>query len=183
MNGAQLAAVTDETALRKDDMTCARRFAVPVLALIAVGVVPVSSAGQPAFDGVYIAHGVDADGHEYRRAVDIERHGDRFAVTWVSARVVGEAIILQPTWVGVGIATGDTLSVSFVAEDSLGIIVYKFGEDGQLSGRWALAGDDETVYSETLTRLPGVLPEPAAVEPPQEQADPSSAPLAGTASL
>jgi hypothetical protein len=62
-------------------MTCARRFAVPVLALIAIGVVPVSSAAQPAFDGVYIAHGVDAGGNEYRRAVDIERHGDRFAVT------------------------------------------------------------------------------------------------------
>ena len=164
-------------------MTCTRRFALPVIALIAIGVVPVSSAAQPAFDGVYIAHGVDAEGHEYRRAVDIERHGDRFTVTWVSAEMVGQAVILEPTWAGVGIATGDALSVSFVAEDTLGIIVYKFGGDGQLSGRWTLAGEDETVYSETLTRLPDILPEPAAVEPPRDQADPSSAPSAGTASL
>ena len=146
-------------------MICARRFALPVIALIAIGAVPVSSAGQPAFDGVYLARGTDADGNEYRRAVNIERHGDRFTVTWVSAQVVGEVIILEPTWVGVGIAIGDTLSVSFVAEDTLGIMVYKFGGDGQLSGRWTMAGDDETVYSETLTRLPDILPEPAATDP------------------
>lgn len=146
-------------------MTRARRFLLPVIALIASGVVPAASVAQPVFEGVYIATGVDAAGHEYRRAVDIEQHRDRFTVTWVAAEVVGQAIILEPTWVGVGIATGDTLSVSFVAEDALGIIVYKLGEDGQLSGRWTLAGEDDTVYSETLKRLPDIRPEPAAVAP------------------
>ena len=143
-------------------MIRAHRFAWPVIALIATGAVPVSSTGQPAFEGVYIATGVDREGHEYRRAVDIERHGDRFTVMWVAAEVVGQTVILEPTWVGVGIATGDALSVSFVAEDTFGIIVYKFGGDGQLSGRWTVAGEDETIYSETLTRLPDILPEPAA---------------------
>jgi hypothetical protein len=165
-------------------MTRARRFALPVIALIAIGAVPVSSAGQPAFDGVYIASGVDAEGNQYRRAVDIERNGDRFTVTWVAAAVVGQAVILEPTWVGVGIATGDTLSVSLVAEDTLGVMVYTLGGDGQLSGRWTLAGEDETVYLETLTRLPDILPEPAAADPPEDQRPrPSSAPSAGTASL
>jgi hypothetical protein len=164
-------------------MTRARRFVLPVIALIAIGAVPVPSAGQPAFDGVYIASGVDAEGNQYRRAVDIERHGDRFTVTWIAAEVVGEAIILEPIWVGVGIAIGDTLSVSFVAEDTLGIMVYKFGGDGQVSGRWTLAGDDETVYSETLTKLPDMLPEPAAADPPEDHAHPSSPPSAGTVSL
>jgi hypothetical protein len=163
-------------------MTHPCRFTWPVMALIVIGVVPVSSVGQPAFDGVYIARGTDTDGNEYRRAVNIEQHGDRFTVTWVSAQVVGEAIILAPTWVGVGIASGDTLSVSFVAEDTLGIMVYRFGGDGEVSGRWALAGDDETVYSETLTRLSEVLAEPAAMDPPEDQA-PSAAPSAGTVSL
>jgi len=32
-------------------------------------------------------------------------------------------VILEPTWVGVGIVIDDTLSVSFVAEDAIGIIV------------------------------------------------------------
>jgi hypothetical protein len=143
----------------EDAMTCMHRFAAPVIALVAVGVIPVSSAGQSAFDGMYIARGVDSGGNEYRRAVDIERRGDRFIVTWVSARVAGEAVVLEPTWVGVGLAAGETLSVSFVAEDTLGIAVYQRAADGrQLSGRWTLAGDDEAVYSEVLTKLPETRP-------------------------
>jgi hypothetical protein len=138
-------------------MTGARQLSLSMLAIVAIGVVPVSAAGQPTFDGVYIARGIDSDGNEYRRAVDIERQGDRFSVTWVAARVVGEAIVLEPTWIGVGIATGETLSVSFIAGDTLGIMVYQFGTDGQqLTGRWTLAGDDEEIYSETLTRLPNL---------------------------
>jgi len=164
-------------------MTCARRFAAPLLALMAIGVVPVASAAQPGFDGVYIAHGVDAEGLEYRRAVDIERHGDRFAVTWVAAELVGRAVILVPIRVGVGIAAGDTLSVSFVAGDTLGIMVYEFSGDGQLSGRWTLAGDDETVYSETLTRLPDILPEPAAADPSEGRPRLPTALAAGTGAL
>jgi hypothetical protein len=149
-------------------MTRARQLGLSML--VVIGVAPVSAAGQPTFDGVYIAHGVDSEGNEYRRAVDIEREGDRFIVTWVAARVVGEAILLEPTWVGVGIATGDTLSVSFIAGDTLGVIVYQFGTDQQpLKGRWTLAGDDEAIYSETLTRLPDILPEPVAIDSPEEQ--------------
>ena len=165
-------------------MTRARRFACGVIALVAIGMAPVSAVAEPAFEGVYIAHGVDADGHHYRRAVNIERDGDKFRVTWVSARMVGEAIILEPTAVGVGIAIGDTLSVGFVAGDTFGIIVYQAGADGQpLSGRWAVADDDGTVHSETLTRLPDVVPESNTVNPPEEQRDPSSARAAGTRSL
>src|SRR5262245_53754346 len=136
-------------------MTCARRFALGVIALVASGVVPVSAAGQPVSEGVYIARGVDSGGNEYRRAVNMARDGDQFAVTWVAARVVGEALILEPMWVGVGIAVGDSLSVSFVGGDTFGIMVYRAGAEGQpLSGRWAVADDDGTVHSETLTRLP-----------------------------
>ena len=161
-------------------MTRARRFTWPVIALMAIGAVPVSSVGQPAFEGVYIASGVDAEGNHYRRAVEIERHGDRFTVTWVVAEVVGQAIILEPTWVGVGIETGDALSVSFVADDTVGIMVYTFGADGKLSGRWTVAGEDETVHSETLKRLPDLLQEPAAADPREEQ---PPRPPAGTISL
>lgn len=163
-------------------MTRARRFSWPVIALLATGAVPVSSAGQPAFEGVYIASGIDGEGNQYRRAVDIERYGDRFTVTWVEAEVVGQAIILEPTWVGVGIVNGDTLSVSFVAEDTFGIMVYTLAGDGRMSGRWTLAGDDETVYSETLTKLPDRLPAPAA-EPSEDHSHPSSPSSTDTVSL
>jgi hypothetical protein len=89
--------------------------------------------------------------------------------------VVGEAITLQPTWLGVGIVTGDVLSVSFVAGATIGIMAYEFGGDGHLSGRWTLAGDDETVYSETLTKLPDILPGPAAADSSEDQARVDSA--------
>ena len=141
-------------------MTRARRYALPLIALLAIGLVPQSSAAQPAFEGIYIARGVDRDGVEYRRAVEIERHGATFTVTWVSARIVREAIVLEPAWVGVGIKTGDTLSVSFTDGDTFGIIVYEAGTDKkELSGRWTLAGDDEAIIrTEVLTKLPDELP-------------------------
>jgi hypothetical protein len=146
-------------------MTCARRF-VLTTAVATLGLVPLTAAAQPAFEGVYIARGLDTEGHEYRRAVEIEREGDRFTVTWIEVRVVGQAIVLEPTWFGVGIATGGTLSVSVMAEDTFGIAVYEAASDGQeLSGRWSLVDDEGVVYSETLTRLPDKLPEPAVAEP------------------
>ena len=148
-------------------MTRARQFALPLIVFAAVSAAHVALAGQHAFEGAYIASGVDAAGNEYRRAVDIERHGERFIVVWVSARVVGETLVLEPTWVGVGLAIGDTLSVSFVADDGLGVMVYRFAPDGhQLSGRWTLEGPDEPVHSETLTPLSDVLPKPTDIDPP-----------------
>lgn len=149
-------------------MTNARRFLVPTMAVVALGLVPLSSAAQPAFDGIYIARGLNSEGHQYRRAVEIARDGDGYSVSWVEMRVTDEALILEPTWFGVGIATGATLSVSFVAGETFGIVVYEAGQDGELSGRWRVVGDDGAVHSETLTRLPDPRPEPAEVDPRDE---------------
>jgi len=158
-------------------MTGIRRFALPLMVFAIVSARPSPLLAQRVFEGVYIASGVDSGGHEYQRAVEIERHGDRYVVTWVSARFVDEALILEPTSVGVGIVTDETLSVGFVSDYAIGIMVYRFGSDGQLTGRWTLEGDDEEICSETLTPLPDVLPSPAAVDPPQEQQPhPSPAP-------
>ena len=164
-------------------MTWARRFALPFMVILVMGAPSVSLAGQRAFEGAYIASGVDAAGNEYRRAVEIERHGDRFIVVWVSARVIGELLVLEPTWVGVGIATSDTLSVSFITDDVLGIMVYRFAPDGrQLSGRWTLEGEEMT-HLETLTPLADVLPSPTDVDPPEPQPRPSSTRAIGVLSL
>jgi hypothetical protein len=139
-------------------MTRARRFALAAMVLLSIGVIPASVAAQPAFDGVYIARGVDSDGSEYRRGVEIERHGDTFTVTWVSTRLVGNALVLEPTWVGVGIATGDTLSVGFITRDTIGLMVYRASADTtELSGQWTLADDDDAIHTEVLTRLPDIL--------------------------
>lgn len=165
-------------------MTWIRRFTLPLTVIAVVSASPSLLFAQRAFEGVYIASGADSAGHEYERAVEIERHGDRFVVTWVSARLVGEALVLEPTWFGVGIAIDDILSVSFISDYAMGIMVYRFGPNGQLTGRWTFEGDDEVICSETLTPLPEDLPSPAAVDPPQEQQPrPSSIPAIRAISL
>ena len=165
-------------------MTRVRRFALPLMVIAVVGAMPPSLFAQRAFEGVYIASGADSAGNKYQRAVEIERHGDRYIVSWVSARLIGEALVLEPTWIGVGIVTDEALSVSFVADYAMGIMVYRFGPNGQLSGRWTLEGDDEEICSETLTPLPDVPPVPAAAEPSQEQRPrPSAKSATGAVSL
>jgi hypothetical protein len=155
-------------------MNRVRRFALPLMAVAAMSAMPSPLFAERVFEGVYIASGKDAAGNNYQRAVEIERHGDRFIVTWVSARLVGEALVLEPTWIGVGIVTDDILSVSFVADYAMGIMVYRFGPNGGLAGRWTLEGDGEVICVETLTPLDDVLSAPTAIDPRLEPR-PSSA--------
>ncbi len=62
-------------------MTRVRRFALPLMVAAVVGAMPSLLCAERAFEGVYIASGKDSAGNEYQRAVEIERHGDRFIVT------------------------------------------------------------------------------------------------------
>jgi len=163
-------------------MNRVRRFALPLMAVAAMSVMPSPLFAERVFEGVYIASGKDAAGNQYQRAVEIERQGDRFIVTWVSARLVGEALVLEPTWIGVGIVTDDILSVSFVADYAMGIMVYRFSPNGELAGRWTLEGDDEVICSETLTPLDDVLSARTAVDPRPEPL-PSSASASVTHTL
>ena len=141
-------------------------FARMAMVLLWALVISAPASAQVDFDGVYASRGVNPDGHEYRGAVLILREGDRFLVTWISPRVAGEALFLELTSVGIGIRSGDTLAVSYVAGSGIGIIVYQIGPDGQLLGRWTTDGDDQ-VHSETLTKLADEIPnEPAASDPP-----------------
>ncbi len=134
-------------------MTTVRQLALPLMVIAMMSTAPSSVMAQPVFEGVYIASGADSDGITYQRAVEIERHGDRYLITWVSARFVGGVIVLEPIWVGIGIVTDDILSVSFIADYGGGVMVYRPGPNGHLIGRWTLDGDDDEICSETLTPL------------------------------
>ena len=154
--------------------------------LVSAFVIPAVAVAEPDLDGVYASRGINPDGSEYHGAVHILRHGDRFIVTWMSPRAAGEGLLLELTSVGVGILSGGTLAVSYVAGATVGIAVYEIGQDGQLAGRWTTAGDDN-VHSETLTKLPKPVPdEPAAADPPGLSTPPrrrAPPPSAGTISL
>jgi hypothetical protein len=95
-------------------------------------------------------------------------------------------VLLELTSVGVGIRTGETLAISYVAGASLGVALYQIGNDGRLVGRWTTAEDGE-VHAETLTKLPNAVPnEPAAADRPDIPTRPhrrSPRPLSGTISL
>ena len=162
------------------------QFACIAITLLSAIAIPAAAEEQTDLDGVYTSRGTNPDGSEYRGAVSIRRRGDRFIVTWMSPRATETAVLLELTSVGVGIRTGETLSVSYVAGNSLGVVVYQIDRDGNLSGRWTTVGDVE-LHAETLTKLPKPLPEePAAEDPPDAPTAPlhrAPRPAAGTTSL
>ena len=162
------------------------RFACIAIVLLSAIAIPAAAEEQTDLNGVYTSRGTNPDGSEYRGAVSILRRGDRFIVAWMSPRATGTAVLLELTSVGVGIRTGETLSVSYVAGSSLGVVVYQIDHDGKLVGRWTTVGDGE-VHAETLTKLPNPVPdEPAAEDPSEGPTNPlrrAPPPAAGATSL
>jgi hypothetical protein len=149
-------------------MTRIRLIVLSAVAL--VGLMPAPVVGQPEFEGIYIARGIDLDGIQYHRAVEIEREGDRFVVIWMSPQIVAETLRLELTSIGVGIASGNVLAVSYSVGLSVGVIVYEFSQDGQeLVGRWTVEGDDAEIRSEILVRVPEPDFEPGAADGPPGQ--------------
>jgi hypothetical protein len=145
---------------------------------------PALVVGQPEFEGIYIARGIDSEGNQYHRAVEIVREGERFVVFWVSPRIIGETLQLELTSLGVGIASGNVLAVSYSVGLSVGVIVYEFSQDGQeLVGRWTVEGDDAEVRSEILVRVPepnfepGAADSPPGQEPPRHHQSPVATPI------
>jgi hypothetical protein len=65
------------------------------------------------------------------------------------------------------------LAVSYHSADRAGVVMYRIESDGQrLAGRWTVAGDDGTVYPETLTKLPREAVESELGNPPEKQTPP-----------
>jgi hypothetical protein len=140
-------------------------FLTLVVALVQT---PALVAAEPNLDGVYLAKGFNPDGTEYSGLVEIARHGQSFFVRWISVEVSPDAVLLTPVWVGLGIVTEGTFAVSYHSANRAGVVVYRIESDGQrLDGHWAVTGDDGTVYPETLTKVPGHLPEPENLELPE----------------
>jgi hypothetical protein len=144
------------------------RYALLVIVLAGTALPRARAQADPQLSGVYASDGVNPDGSDYHGVVRIVPRGDSFVVQWMSPKGNDEVVVLVPTSIGVGIASDATLSVSYYSQGGAGIVVYRIEEGGQrLTGRWAVAGDDGAVYSETLTKLPGH--EPGTAGPPTDQ--------------
>ena len=132
---------------------------VQVVALLAFGV-PLAFGAEPALEGTYTATGFDLDGSEYRRVVKIVPRGESYLVAWILPEKVGDVIRLVPKSAGVGIVRGGMLAVSFYGQDVTGVILYQIEDGGaRLVGRWVAAEGDGIVRTETLIRMPGILPD------------------------
>ena len=143
-------------------MRFAARFAW--LLVLLAGFPLAAAAGEPQLEGMYSLTGLNPDGSEYRGVVKIVRRGESFLVSWIFPRVSGETVVATITAVGVGLAKGETLAVSYYGQDAAGVVLYHIEEGGQrLTGEWVSANDASgAVQSETLTKLPA---EPAPVSP------------------
>jgi hypothetical protein len=121
-----------------------KHYALVVLIAVAAGIAPVKVQSTVDPSGAYRCDGVSPDGQTYRAAVEIVRNGDTYLVRWLTPRGIVN--------VGVGVLSGDTLSVGYIGA-SAGVVVYKLNGSKELSGEWTDLDASGHVYSETLTRL------------------------------
>ena len=133
-------------------MTTALRSVASVLIFMSVAMTSLNAAADWQLQGLYRAEGVDAEGAPYRALVRIIKFGDSHLVSWTFGSE-SEALD-EPDRIGVGIARGDVLAVSYFSEDFAGVVLYEIESDGRrLVGHWTGAGGDGVLRAETLTRL------------------------------
>jgi hypothetical protein len=155
-----------------------RWFAAATLAtLTTVLAAPtVRSAEQPGLAGLYLCEGTDVSGSAYRGFVEIDSRGDTLVLTWMfpDGTERGE---LRLSAVGVGIASGESLSVSYFGKTAAGLVVYRIETGNQrLVGKWTVAGGDGVLYEEVLTKLGAGGASPGRDQAPQPQKKPVPVP-------
>ena len=127
------------------------------------------SEDHPALSGLYLCEGTDATGSVYRGVVQIATHRNSVILIWMFPDGTGRGA-LRPSAVGVGIANGSSLSVSYYNGTMAGLVVYRIEQESQrLVGEWTAVGGDGTLYSETLTKLAVEATDPDVNEPPPPQ--------------
>lgn len=131
---------------------------------------PVASS-QPDSDisGVYLCVGARPDGAAYAGTVEIVRHQGTYQLLW---RLDNEH------YLGLGIASDDTLAVTYFGETP-GVVHYKIeraDDKLMLRGQWTVIGADGQVLRETLTKLG---PSSGELHFKVEPVDPAKTPVRG----
>ena len=136
----------------------ARTILLSVMVMIGFGATAATAPADPPTDltGAYRCEGVNPDGTPYEGVVEIEKLRNTFRVRWI----LNDAVVL-----GVGIFSSDVFAVSYF-DRAPAVVVYKL--DGtRLVGEWTMGGIEGTLYTETLTKMPGrpELRRPRSTEP------------------
>jgi hypothetical protein len=98
---------------------------------------------KPSIVGEYSSAIAGPDNTEQVTDVEIERQGDAYLVTWKRNNATVST--------GIGLRTGEILSVSWTTQSQLGIAVYKIDKDRKLSGRFTPFGGFGIPVEETMT--------------------------------
>ena len=109
---------------------------------------PEQAPGQapPKIEGDYDCVGTNPNGTEYRGTVRITKAGDVYRLSWRLPRNEG--------YEGIGLLSGDVLSVGWQAANTAGVLSYRIEEKDKavrLVGKWTVLGGDGQVMEETLT--------------------------------
>jgi hypothetical protein len=116
------------------------------LLILLVALATTAPAKMQALDpsGTYRCDGTSPDGRTYQGVVQIVRNGEAYLLRWVTPGGVAN--------IGVGVMTGNTLSVAFFGRSS-GVIAYALDGNKRLAGEWTDLGAGGQLYKETLTKL------------------------------
>ena len=120
------------------------RMKYPVLVFLLL-VAAFQAEAKSAFSGTYAINGMNPGVGAYSGTVVITARGDVYDVAWT---------IANAHYTGVGIASGDTLSIAYSAADHswLGVMSYSKRPNGSLEGRWAVQGRQGAPGTETAVR-------------------------------
>lgn len=105
------------------------------------------TVSEPDLAGVYVCDGVNPEGNPYRGVVEVTKMGDIYHLRWTFPQSDDAAL-------GIGIASNGVLAVSYYGSATAGVVVYKVGDGKKMEGKWTVAGADNQVYKEVLSRLP-----------------------------
>ncbi len=117
-------------------------------------VIDLTSLTVPDITGLYMSTGQNPNGSDYKGGVHIRLEGQVYVLTWISPAGVNQF--------GVGILTGDVLSVSYVNVESQkaspgGVIAYSILTDGRFVGEWTNLGKEKNdpyiINKEILTKV------------------------------
>lgn len=112
-----------------------------ILSLAMLGVASVSAAAQ-SIGGTYTVAGTNFDGSKYGGEATITLTSETTCtIHWETGGSSSDGICMR---------NDDAFSAGYVMGKEIGLVVYKVGEDGTLSGLWTIAGKDGN-GTETLT--------------------------------
>ncbi len=103
-----------------------------------------SMEAKSAFSGTYSITGTNPGAGPYKGTLTITPRGEVFDVKWSIGTL---------QYAGIGIVSGDTLSVAYSGGDHtwMGVVAYRVRTNG-LDGKWAVYGAAPTIGTETATR-------------------------------